>query len=63
MRREELYLADLVDNARAVRGYLDGVTRERWDAEDILRDAVLYRMTSGTTTRTWRGGRSGRSAT
>jgi uncharacterized protein with HEPN domain len=44
MRREELYLADLVDNARAVRGYLDGVTRERWEAEDILRDAVLYRM-------------------
>jgi uncharacterized protein with HEPN domain len=44
MRREELYLADLIDNARAVRGYLDDVTRERWDAEDILRDAVLYRM-------------------
>ena len=44
MRREELHLADLIDNARAVRGYLDGVTRERWDAEDILRDAVLYRM-------------------
>jgi hypothetical protein len=37
MRREELYLADLIDNARAVRGYLDGVTRERWDAEGILR--------------------------
>jgi uncharacterized protein with HEPN domain len=44
MRREELYLADLIDNVRAVRGYLDGVTRDRWDAEDILRDAVLYRM-------------------
>ena len=44
MQREELYLADLIDNARAVRGYLDGVTRERWDAEDILRDAVLYRI-------------------
>ena len=44
MRREELYLADLIDNARAVRGYLDGATRERWDAENILRDAVLYRM-------------------
>ena len=44
MRREELYLADLIDNARAVRGYLDGVTRERWDAEDILHDAVLYRI-------------------
>jgi uncharacterized protein with HEPN domain len=47
MRREELYLADLIDNARAVRAYLDGVTRERWDAEDILRDAVLYRMLLG----------------
>jgi uncharacterized protein with HEPN domain len=44
MRREELYLADLVDNARAVSGYLDGVARERWDADNILRDAVLYRM-------------------
>ena len=44
MRREELYLADLVDNARAVLGYLDGVTRERWDADGMLRDAVLYRM-------------------
>ena len=44
MRREELYLADLVDNARAVRRYLDGVTRERWDADGMLRDAVLYRM-------------------
>jgi uncharacterized protein with HEPN domain len=44
MRREELYVADLVDNARAVRGYLDGVSRERWDADPVLRDAVLYRM-------------------
>jgi hypothetical protein len=33
MPREELYVADLVDNARAVREYLDGVTRERWDAD------------------------------
>lgn len=44
MRREELYLADLIDNARAVRRYLDGVTRERWDVDDMLRDAVLYRV-------------------
>lgn len=44
MPREELYVADLVDNARAVREYLDGVTRERWDADRVLRDAVLYRM-------------------
>jgi uncharacterized protein with HEPN domain len=44
MRREGLYIADLVDNARAVRTYLDGITRERWDADQMLRDAVLYRM-------------------
>jgi uncharacterized protein with HEPN domain len=44
MRREELYLADLVDNARAVREYLDGVSRERWDADRVLGDAVLYRL-------------------
>jgi uncharacterized protein with HEPN domain len=44
MRREELYIADLVDNARAVRTYLDGITRERWEADQMLRDAVLYRM-------------------
>jgi hypothetical protein len=39
MRREELYLADLVDNARAVLGYLDGVIRERWDTDSLLRVA------------------------
>lgn len=44
MRREDLYVADLVDNARAVREYIDGVTRERWDSDRVLRDAVLYRM-------------------
>jgi uncharacterized protein with HEPN domain len=44
MQREELYVADLVDNARMVRAYLDGVTRERWDSDQMLRDAVLYRM-------------------
>jgi uncharacterized protein with HEPN domain len=44
MRREELYLADLIDNARVVREYLHGVSRERWDSDPVLRDAVLYRM-------------------
>jgi hypothetical protein len=75
MRREELYIADLVDNARAVRDYLDGVTRERWDADRVLRDAVLYRMPLlgeiasalpdelRDRTRAWRGGRSVRFVT
>ena len=44
MRREELYVADLADSTRAVRDYLDGVSRQRWDEDRVLRDAVLYRL-------------------
>jgi uncharacterized protein with HEPN domain len=41
MRHDELYVADLVDSARAVREYLDGISREHWDEDRVLRDAVL----------------------
>jgi uncharacterized protein with HEPN domain len=44
MRREELYLADLIDSTRAVRDYLSGVTRSQWDDSALIRDAVLYRL-------------------
>jgi len=44
MRREELYVADLADNTRAIREYLDGVSREQWDQDQLRRDAVLYRL-------------------
>lgn len=44
MQREALYVADLVENARAVQKYLGEVSRERWDSDQMLRDAVLYRM-------------------
>ena len=44
MRHDELYVADLVDSTRAVREYLDGISRERWDQDRVLRDAVLYRL-------------------
>lgn len=44
MQREALYVADLVENTRAVQKYLDGASRERWDSDQMLRDAVLYRM-------------------
>jgi uncharacterized protein with HEPN domain len=44
MRREDLYVADLVDNTQAVRDYLDGVSREQWDHDRVRRDAVLYRL-------------------
>ena len=44
MRREELYVSDLADNTRAIRDYLDGVSREQWDQNRLRRDAVLYRL-------------------
>lgn len=44
MQREALYIADLGENARAVQKYLAGVSRERWESDQMLRDAVLYRM-------------------
>ena len=44
MRHDELYIADLVDSTRAVREYLDGISREHWDQDRVLRDAVLYRL-------------------
>jgi hypothetical protein len=47
MRHDELYIADLVDSTRAIREYLDGISRERWDEDRVLRDAVLYRLGGG----------------
>jgi uncharacterized protein with HEPN domain len=44
MRRDELYVADLVDNTRAIREYLDGISREQWDQDRVRRDAVVYRL-------------------
>ncbi len=44
MRREELYVADLADNTRAIQDYVDGVSREQWDQDRLRRDAVLYRL-------------------
>jgi hypothetical protein len=36
MQREELYVADLVDNTRAVREHLDGVTLLLRDGDEVL---------------------------
>ena len=43
-QRDELYVADMVEAAQEVAGWLDGVTRERWDSDSILRNAVLYKL-------------------
>ncbi len=44
MRRDELYVADVVDNTRAIGEYLDAISREQWDQDRVWRDAVVYRL-------------------
>jgi hypothetical protein len=41
MRLDELYVADPIDSTRAVREYVDGIGREHWGQDRVLRDAVL----------------------
>ncbi|MCX7840166.1 MAG: DUF86 domain-containing protein [Anaerolineae bacterium] len=45
MRREELYLADIVEAAEAIERFLDGVTKENFLYNDLLRSAVLHKLT------------------
>jgi len=40
MQRDALYIADLVESTRTIRDYLAGISRERWDEDRVLRDAV-----------------------
>jgi len=44
MRREKLYLADIVEAADAVAVFLSGVKRERFLQDDLLRSAVLQKL-------------------
>jgi len=65
MRRDDLYVADLADTTRAIREYLDSISRAQWDDDRVLRDAVLYRLLllGEIAIRTSPGGISGHSAT
>jgi len=44
MRREKLYLADLVEAADAIQIFLAGVTQEAFLADDLIRSAVLQKL-------------------
>lgn len=44
MRREQLYLAEIVESADLVAGWLAGVGLDRWSEDQMLRDAVLHRL-------------------
>ncbi len=44
MRREELFLADIVEAADAIPRYLAGVDREAFVKDEVRRDAVLLKL-------------------
>jgi uncharacterized protein with HEPN domain len=45
MRREELYLRDIVEATVAIEGFVAGVTQDAFLASDLLRSAVLHKLT------------------
>lgn len=44
MRREKLYLVDIVDAAKAISEFISGVTLEQFLGSDQLKSAVLYKL-------------------
>ncbi len=45
MRREELYLRDIVEACDSIQRYLSGIDRERFVEDDMLHSAVLQKLT------------------
>ena len=45
MRREKLYLKDIVEAADSIEEFLANVTREAFIESDLLRSAVLHKLT------------------
>jgi uncharacterized protein with HEPN domain len=44
MRREELYLTDIVDAADAIERFIEGVQREDFAGDELRRSAVLQKL-------------------
>ena len=44
MRREKLYLADIVEAADSIATFLAGVNKEAFLANDLIRSAVLQKL-------------------
>lgn len=44
MRREKLYLVDIVEAANAISGFISGATMERFFDDDKMKSAVLYKL-------------------
>lgn len=45
MRRDDLYLADIVEAAEAIASFLAGVKETEFVGNDLLRSAVLQKLT------------------
>lgn len=45
MRRDDLYLAEIVESCRHIRSFLDGVPLATWAESELLRSAVLQKLT------------------
>lgn len=45
MRREELYLTDIVDAADAIQNFLAGIERDSFLGDDLIQSAVLQKLT------------------
>ncbi|HEX9374328.1 MAG TPA: DUF86 domain-containing protein [Roseiflexaceae bacterium] len=45
MRREELYLSDMVEALDAIQQFLTGVQREEFLQNDLTRSAILQKLT------------------
>ncbi len=44
MRRDELYLADIIEAADAIAGFLKDVDKETFAGSDLIRSAVLQKL-------------------
>jgi uncharacterized protein with HEPN domain len=45
LRRDDLYLADIVESADAIAGFIASVGETRFVSDDLLRSAVLQKLT------------------
>ena len=45
MRPERLYLQDIIDAADSVASFVAGIDRQRFVDDDLLRSAVLHKLT------------------
>ena len=45
MRRDELYLADILEAANAIELFLKDVEKSRFVSDDLIRSAVLQKLT------------------